>query len=72
MFIVIEFQQTAVDAMSTLVTAYSDRSDAEAKYHTILTTASKTTLLKHGATMLTEDGAYIKSEVYGTNSAIEE
>ena len=72
MFIVIEFQKTAVDTIATIVNTYTDRGDAESKYHLILTSAAKTTLLKHGATMLTEDGAYIKSEAYGTNATIEE
>lgn len=66
MFIVVEFQKSAQNAMSCLVNAYENRADAEEKYHQVLQYAAKTTLLKHGATMLTEDGAYLKSEPYGT------
>lgn len=67
MFIVVEFQKSA-QGIACLVNDYADRGDAEAKYHTVLTAASKTSLLKHGATMLTEDGVYIKSECYGTEA----
>ena len=66
MYIVVEFQKSAQDTMATIVTAYTDQSDAEQKYHDILRYAAKTNLLVHGATMLSEDGSYIKSEPYGT------
>lgn len=66
MYIVVEFQKSAQNTMSCLVNAYENRADAEEKYHEVLRYAAKTTLLKHGATMLTEDGAFLKSEPYGT------
>lgn len=65
MFITVEFQKSAQDTVSCLVNAYQDRSDAEQQYHDVLRYASKTTLLKHGCTLLTEAGDYIKNEAYG-------
>lgn len=72
MFTVVEFQKSAQDTVSCLVTAYQDRADAEQKYHDILRYASKTALLKHGATMLSDDGAEIKHEAYGSEYNNEE
>lgn len=62
MFIVIEIQSS--DKVSTLVNSYSDRNEAESKYHTILGYAAKSKVPVHSATMLTEEGYYIKSETY--------
>ena len=65
MFIVVEFQKSAQNAMSCVVNAYENRADAEERYHDILRYAAKTTLLKHGAIMFTEDSSYVKGEKYG-------
>lgn len=62
MFIVIEIQ--VGEEVATLVTSYEDRNEAESNYHTVLAYASKSSLKKHSAVMLTEEGYYIKSECY--------
>lgn len=59
MFIVIEIQNTA-----TLVNTYSTRNEAENKYHTILAYAAISSVEKHSAVMLTNDGEFIKSECF--------
>ena len=59
MFIVLEIQNTA-----TLVNAYSTRNEAENKYHTILAYAAISSVEKHSAVMLTNEGEYIKSECF--------
>lgn len=59
MFIVLEIQNTA-----TLVNAYNTRNEAENKYHTILAYAAVSSLEKHSAVMLTNDGEFIKSECF--------
>ena len=59
MFIVLEIQNTAV-----LVNDYNTRNEAENKYHTILAYAAVSSLEKHSAVMLTNEGEYIKSECF--------
>ena len=65
MFIVIEIQ-TDFNGVTTIGTpsAYSDRNDAEAKYHQVLMYAATSNTLKHAATMLTEEGVRLKNECY--------
>ena len=62
MFVVIEIQ--AGDKTATLVNAYEDRNAAEQKYHSILAAASVSKVPVHSAVMLTNEGYFIKSEVY--------
>ena len=65
MFIVIEIQTTSAAEASVLPpNVYSDRNEAESKYHEILMYAAKSITLKHGAVMLTEEGTRLKSECY--------
>ena len=62
MFIVIEIQTT--DNCATLVNTFTDRTQAESKYHLILASAAISAIPKHGAVMLTEEGERLKSECY--------
>lgn len=64
MFIVIEIQKTNESSVSTLVNSYTNRNDAESKYHAILTAASVSTVYEHSAVMLKDDGGFIKNESY--------
>lgn len=59
MFIVLEIQNSSI-----LVNTYNTRNEAENKYHTILAYAAVSSVEKHAASMLTEDGEYIKSECF--------
>ena len=59
MFIVLEIQNTSV-----LVNDYNTRNEGENKYHTILAYAAVSSLEKHSAVMLTNEGEYIKSECF--------
>ncbi len=59
MYIVLEIQDTAV-----LVNSYDTRNEAENKYHTILAYAAISTVEKHSAVMITNDGTFIKSESF--------
>lgn len=63
MFIVIEIQATN-ESISTIVNDYSDRLDAESKYHQILTSAAKSSVPKHSAVLLNDEGQRINSECY--------
>lgn len=62
MFIVIEIQVT--DQVSTIVNSYTDRLEAESKYHQILTAAAVSDVPKHGAVLLNDEGQRINSECY--------
>ena len=61
-FYVIEFQSGAAGAILPL--AYTDRADAEAKYHQLLAVAAKSAVRKHGVMLCNEDLFVIKSEIY--------
>lgn len=61
-FYVIEFQTSETGNVN--VWPYTDRSEAEAKYHQVLMYASKSQVRKHGAMILTEDLFVVKAEVY--------
>lgn len=62
MFIVIEMQTN--DTTATLINAYEDKSQAEQKYHAILSAAAVSNIKIHSAIMLTSEGYYLKSEHY--------
>lgn len=61
-FYVIEFQSEATGAVIPL--AFTDRSDAEAKYHQLLSVAAKSAVRKHGVMLCNEDLFILKSEIY--------
>lgn len=62
MYIVIEIQTS--NTVATIVNSYSDRNTAEQKYHQILSAAAVSTVPKHGAVMLTDEGVRLKGECY--------
>lgn len=62
MFIVIEIQTDAT--VSVLPFAFTDRQQAEAKYHQLLGVAAVSSVPKHGAVMLNDAGLFLKSECY--------
>lgn len=64
MFIILELQTNTDGTVGTLINAYTERNDAESKYHLVLSSAAISTLPKHTAFMLTDDGRVVKSECY--------
>ena len=62
MYIVLEIQ--ASDQIATLVNSYTDRNQAESKYHQILTAAAVSSVPKHSAVLLAENGVSLKNESY--------
>ena len=62
MYIVIEIQTSAT--VATLVNSYEDRNQAESKYHQILTAAALSSVPKHSAVLMNDEGQTIKSETY--------
>ena len=62
MYIVMEIQTS--EQVATIVNAYDNRNEAEQKYHQILSAAAVSTVPKHGAVMLTDEGVRLKGECY--------
>ena len=63
MFIVIEIQKNG-EEIATIVNTYDNHFSAESKYYSVLSAAALSSVKKHGAILLTEDGVCIRSEVY--------
>lgn len=63
MFYVIEIQTTDASG-AVLPFSFTDRGQAEAKYHSLLAVCATSTVKKHGAMLFNEDGFILKSEVY--------
>lgn len=64
MYIILEAQTNKNGTLGTLITSYEDQYQAESKYHQVLSAAAVSSLPKHTAFMLTDDGFVIKSECY--------
>ena len=62
-FYVIEIQ-TGDGAGAVIPFSFTDRDQAEAKYHSLLAVCAVSTVKKHGAMLFNEDGFILKSEVY--------
>lgn len=63
-YLVIEMQKQVDGSLAHLVDAYTDRSTAEQKYHTVLSYAAVSKLPTHTAVILSEEGAVLKKEIY--------
>ena len=62
MYIVMEIQKG--NTASTIVNTYETLNEAENKYHTILAYAAISSIPKHSAVLLTEEGDYVKHECF--------
>jgi len=63
-YIVMEFQTTDADATSVITTVHSTRSEAEQKYHLVLSAAAVSGLKYHGALIMDAFGEVLKVEHY--------
>lgn len=63
-YIVIELQTNANGTVGNIVTAYTDRNQAEQKYHTVLAAAAVSALPAHAAVLITSDGMTLAHECY--------
>lgn len=64
MFIILELQTNTDGTVGTLINTYTEQNDAESKYHSVLASAAVSSLPKHTAFMLADDGRVVKSECY--------
>lgn len=62
-YIVMEVQSDNETA-ATLVNSYTNRNEAESKFHQILGAAATSTVPTHSAVLLTDTGKSLKSEYY--------
>ena len=63
-YIVIEIQTNNDGTVGNLVSAYTDRNQAEQKYHMILASAAVSALPTHAAVLLTNDGIPLTHACY--------
>lgn len=63
-YIVIEIQTASDGTVGNLVTAHATRSEAEGKYHAVLSAAAVSALPQHAAALLASDGTLIDSRCY--------
>lgn len=71
MFIVIELQTTDGQT-ANIVTAYTDKADADAKFHQIMAAAAKSSVGIHAAVIMDETGMSIRQEAYRHSGKVEE
>ena len=62
-FVVMEIQSDNEKA-ATLINSYTDRNEAESKFHQILGAAAISNVLIHSAVLLTDTGKVLKNETY--------
>lgn len=63
-YIVIEIQKNSEGVVSTIVTTFADRRQAESKYYEILKFAALSDIPTHGAVIIGEDGNLVRQQVY--------
>lgn len=64
MYLVLEIQTNTDGTVSTIITPYNDRANAESKYHTILAAAAISQVPCHSAVMMTNTGAVLAAQYY--------
>ena len=62
-YVVMEIQSDN-EVATTLINSYSNRNEAESKFHQILGVAAISTVPTHSAVLLTDTGKALKSETY--------
>lgn len=68
LFYVIEIQ-TQTEEGAVIPFTFTDRNQAEAKYHSLLAVCATSSVNKHGAMLFNEEGFILKSEVYNHNDS---
>lgn len=71
-YIVIELQTNNDGTVGNLVYAFTNRNEAEQKYHLVLASAAVSQLPAHAAVLLTNDGRTIASQCYRHEEPVEE
>lgn len=71
MYIVIELQTNPNGTLGNLVWAYASQNEAEAKYHSVLSSAAVSSLPVHAAVILRNDGLQIAAQSYTHKQEVE-
>lgn len=73
-YIIIEIQKMNDGTVSVVqpIPTYTDRAEAEQKYHTVLSYASVSSCDVHTCAMLTDEGDLLKKETYYHGHEVEE
>lgn len=64
MYIVLEIQKQSDTQVATLTDSYAELSQAEQKYHTVLSYAAVSELPIHSAVLMDDSGYTLKNETY--------
>ena len=64
MYLVVELQKTAPNAVANIVTAHADINAAYNKYFTVLAAAAISSVPSHSAVLLTDNGGLIARETF--------
>jgi len=67
MYVVVELQKSAENAVASLVSTHETLQEAESKFHQVLSYAAVSTLPLHSCVLLNEDAYVIKNESYSHN-----
>lgn len=70
MFVVIELQKNG-DTMAHLVSQHNTLQEAESKFHQVLAAAAVSTVEKHSAVLIEDNGAVLRTECYTHEEAAE-
>ena len=71
MYIVFEIQTNADGTVGTLTSTFTDKNQAESKYHDVLRAAAVSELPSHACVLMTESGGFEKSECYEHKVVVE-
>ena len=63
-YIILEAQTNTDGTVGTLINSYTDKNEAESKYHQVLSAAAISSIPIHTAFMLTAEGQVLRSECY--------
>ena len=63
MYIVVELQKNG-DQLSNIVTSHATRNDADSKFYQVMAAAAVSNVEKHACTIITEEGASLRSGYY--------
>ena len=64
MYIVLETQTNTDGTVGTLTSSYESENEAKSKYHTVLAAAAISSLPKHTAFLVRDDGYLVESECF--------
>ena len=64
-YLVLELQKnTDTDVVTSILTDYTDKAQAESHFHTVLAAAAVSSVPVHSAVLMTDEGKTIKNETY--------